>query len=329
MMTRNSIGFLLVAACLSMASSYATPNFVVHAPNAQIAKQVGEYAERYRREKALEWIGREMPTWGQKCPLKVKVTPGGAGGATTFAFHEGAILEQEMNVEGSLDRILDSVLPHEITHTVFAYHFRCPLPRWADEGGSVLSEDDKERRRHDQLVRQSLASGRAFRLRTLLNIKDYPPTGSDIVTLYAQGYSVSRYVVERTNRTVFLNFIGDGMRQGWDYATKRHLGLDRVEDLEKAWLTWMRAGCPAETAAATTPAPAKGTSTVSAFPTGRPIEPGRNMIVRGASPEPTGRDPQTSGTTPAGLPASDGWSPVGLPQGTRRGSAQLLPPKVD
>ena len=31
-------------------------------------------------------------------------------------------------------RILDSVLPHEITHTIFATHFGQPLPRWADEG---------------------------------------------------------------------------------------------------------------------------------------------------------------------------------------------------
>ncbi len=50
-----------------------------------------------------------------------------------------------MNIEGPLDRLLSSVLPHEITHTVFAHYFRTPVPRWADEGGSVLSEDDLER----------------------------------------------------------------------------------------------------------------------------------------------------------------------------------------
>ena len=41
-----------------------------------------------------------------------------------------------------MERMLHSVLPHEMTHTVFAHHFRYPVPRWADEGGSVLSEDD-------------------------------------------------------------------------------------------------------------------------------------------------------------------------------------------
>ena len=49
-----------------------------------------------------------------------------------------------MTVEGSLERILNSVLPHEVTHTIFAAKFGRPLPRWADEGGAVLSEDATE-----------------------------------------------------------------------------------------------------------------------------------------------------------------------------------------
>lgn len=324
MMTRSAVGFLFVAACLSMASSHATPNFHVEAPTPQIARQVGEYAERYRREKALEWLGTEMPTWGQRCPLRVKLMPGGAGGATTFAFDRGAILEQEMNVEGSLDRILDSVLPHEITHTVFAYKFRKPLPRWADEGGSVLSEDDKERRRHDQLVRQSLASGKAFRLRTLLSITDYPPSGTDVVTLYAQGYSLSRYVVEHTSRAAFLNFVGDGMEQGWDYSIKKHLGMNNVEELEKAWLGWMRSGCRCETTASANNNP----TNVAAVPTGRVNQPNRTTVIRGSSPDLQGQESiPISG--PVGTPSADGWSPIGMPQGPRRSSAQLLPPKMD
>src|SRR5262249_56966796 len=100
------------------------------------------------------------------CPGDGKVTMNGAGGATSFAFDNGRVLGQHMTIEGSLDRLLASVLPHEITHTVFAYYFRRPLPRWADEGGAVLSEDDAERNRHDMLCRQILNTpGRAIPLR--------------------------------------------------------------------------------------------------------------------------------------------------------------------
>ena len=86
-----------------------------------------------------------MRPCGQPCPLRVTVTYGGSGGATSFAFDRGQILSMDMHIEGTLERLIASVLPHEVTHTVFAFHFRQPVPRWADEGGSVLSEDDQDR----------------------------------------------------------------------------------------------------------------------------------------------------------------------------------------
>src|SRR5947209_3151166 len=147
----------------SLGAQYRTKNFVVEASTPQIAQRLGEWAEYYRREKALLWVGREMPTWPQPCPLQIKVSQQGSGGATSFEFEPGGrISSMKMEIQGTLDRLVYSVLPHEVTHTVFAHHFRVPVPRWADEGGSVLSEDDPERKRHDLLVRQVLNTpGRA------------------------------------------------------------------------------------------------------------------------------------------------------------------------
>src|SRR5437764_6725152 len=123
-----------------------------------------------------------MAPWPEPCPLRVTVTNNGSGGATSFAFDRGRVLGQNMHIEGTLDRLLASVLPHEVTHTVFAHYFRTPVPRWADEGGSVLSEDDVERYRHDQLARQILRSpGRAIPLRRLFQMTKYPP---DVMVLY-------------------------------------------------------------------------------------------------------------------------------------------------
>src|SRR3954470_24431852 len=116
MVARPSIVAVLVGVLASMGAAYRTPNFVVNAPTAQIAQQVGKYAEFYRREKALQWLGQEMPQWGKPCPLKVTVTMNGSGGATSFAFDRGQILDIDMHIEGSLDRLLASVLPHEVTH---------------------------------------------------------------------------------------------------------------------------------------------------------------------------------------------------------------------
>jgi hypothetical protein len=238
MATRGPLVLILATVFASMGASYSTTNFVVEAPNAQLAQQAGQYAEHYRKEKALQWLGQEMPPWPEPCPLKITVTMGGAGGATSFAFDRGRVLGQTMHIEGSVERLLNSVLPHEVTHTVFAYRFRCPVPRWADEGGAVLSEDDIERNRHDQLVRQILNTpGRAIPLRRLFSLKEYP---GDVMALYAQGFSVSNFLVSTSNRQVFLDFVATGMNSGWDRAAQQFYHFDSVDDLEKAWLTHMR-----------------------------------------------------------------------------------------
>ncbi len=317
--------YLVVAAALaSTAATHRTPNFTVSAPNEQIARQAGEYAEKYRKEKALQWLGKEMPQWGQPCPLKVTITMNGPSGFTTFGFDRGAIVHQEMQVEGSLERVLNSVLPHEITHTVFAYHFRCALPRWADEGGSVLSEDEAERQRHDKLVRECLAGGKAFRLRVLFDMKQYPGSGGDVLTLYAQGYSVSRFLVESGSRQQFLNFVADGMRHGWDRAVQTHYRMNRLEDLEESWLNWMRGtynAAPALLTKNTKPAAERGTDSI---PEMTPIKVPPLPVVRGAAPD---EEPTRPGAyRPIETTSREGWSPVAPPSSRPSSPVQLLPP---
>ncbi len=279
MSLRRPYLFVVLGALASLGASFRTTNFLVEAPNAQIAQQVGQTAEYFRREKALEWLGREMEPWAQPCSLRVKVTMGGAGGATSFYFDQGRVLGQTMTVEGGLDRILASVLPHEVTHTVFAYYFRCPVPRWADEGGSVLSEDEAERNRHDQMVRQMLNAGRAFPLRRLFALQQYP---SDVMTLYAQGFSVSSFLVQSSSRPAFLAFVAHGMRQGWDSAVQSYYSFRNVEELEQAWLQHLRN-------TRRQPPPtilARNTTTPAA-------DPSRHVVVRLTAPpiQPLGNEP--------------------------------------
>jgi hypothetical protein len=288
MAARPSIVFLLAGAFLSLGASYPTQNFLVEAPTPQIAEQVGQAAERYRREKALQWLGQEMRPWGTRCPLRVTLTMNGSGGATTFQFDRGAILTQDMHIEGTLDRLLASVLPHEITHTVLAYYFRCPLPRWADEGGSVLSEDDLERSRHDSMVRQMLRSGQAMPLRRLFALRDYPER---VMVLYAEGYSVTSFLVGLSNRSVFLAFVAHGMRGDWDGACRRYYRFSSVEELERAWVQSLRAPRGQELLAGNHNRP-EGTLTaqqhVMMRQTAPPILPvlsAPQPIVRGQAPE--------------------------------------------
>ena len=229
-------GILLATTNNSQAASVRTTNFVVEAPTQELAQEFGKLAEHYRKQKAIEWLGQEMPRWPAPCPLRVTVTMSGAKGATTFTFPEGQV-NQTMFIEGPLDRLRNSVLPHEVTHTVLAHHFRRPVPRWADEGGSVYSEDELERSRHDRMCRDILNAGRGMPLRRLFALKEYP---SDVMVLYAQGYAVSKFLVESSDRQTFLNFIGHGMQWGWDDAAKTYYRYRSVDEMEQAWLDSLR-----------------------------------------------------------------------------------------
>jgi hypothetical protein len=216
-------------------ASHRTTNFVVEAPTAEVARTVGEQAEAYRAAIARQWLGREMPPWDAPCPVRVKLTRGEAGGLTSFGFDRGRVTDQNMVVEGRLDRILASALPHEITHTIFAAYFGGPMPRWADEGASLLSEDLRERQRHDRIAENLLSRRGNLPLTRLFVIEDYP---SDLLGFYGQGYSISRFLIEMGGRPRFLRFVREGTQAGWDVATRNHYGLADVRELDRAWRAW-------------------------------------------------------------------------------------------
>ena len=218
-----------------MGAAHRTANFAVEAPSADAARKVGEQAERDRRLIAVAWLGHELPRWPVPCPVKVKLTAGEAGGLTSFGFSRGRVADQAISVEGRLDRILASALPHEVTHTIFAAEFGGPMPRWADEGACLLSEDDREIRRHDQIADDLLAARRDVALATLFKVQEYP---KDLMGFYGQGYSVSRFLVEIGGRPRFLKFVKEGSRQGWDRAAAANYGLADCRELDRAWRSW-------------------------------------------------------------------------------------------
>ena len=63
---------LLLCPALRAAPQVRTQNFIVDAPDAQTAQEFGHMAEYYRKQKAIEWLGQEMPAWPRPCPLTVK-----------------------------------------------------------------------------------------------------------------------------------------------------------------------------------------------------------------------------------------------------------------
>ncbi len=276
--------FSAAIACMvapASAAGYRTANFVIEAPTEPLARKIGEAAEQYRHTLAVEWTGAPLPRWSRPCPITAQVAPNlGAGGATSFVFDKGEVFNWTMTIQGSEERILDSVLPHEITHTIFASHFRQPLPRWADEGACTTVEHPVERARQHRMLIEFLTTGRGIAFPDMFAMREYPP---DVLPLYSQGYSLARYLIERGGRHKYVAFVSDGLAtDNWPSALRKHYGMGDLAQLQQVWLAWVREGCPAPPASLAAASPPAATSWT---PT-----------ARGQSPD----------TRPAAWPPADG-----------------------
>jgi hypothetical protein len=285
----------LVAAVLlvSMGARYRTPNFIVETSDPQLAQQFAQTAEKHRRELAVEWLGKAMPDWSQPCVITVQVGPHlGAGGATSFVFDRGEVFGWRMTIQGSAQRILDSVLPHEITHMIFASHFRQPLPRWADEGGATSVEHPSERMKQRTMLAHFLRNGRGIAFSRMFAMKEYP---SDIMPLYAQGYSLAEFLIHKRGRRAYVDFLGDGLKAGdWSGAIRRHYGIADAGALQDTWLAWVRQGSPVIKPSQHQPAAVPERQMLAAVPEKQrpPAAPEKQMLAA------SGGTPPLSGTPP-------------------------------
>src|SRR5690606_14309350 len=121
-------------------SGHETPNFVVDAPDPELAREIADTAEQLRAMLAIEWLGRPLPKWSAPCRIIVDVDEVAGGGSTTFQFERGEVFGWKMQLAGSRDAILADHLPGEIMHTVLASHFRRPVERWVSEGLAQTTE---------------------------------------------------------------------------------------------------------------------------------------------------------------------------------------------
>jgi RNA polymerase sigma factor (sigma-70 family) len=218
-------------------ASFRTEHFVVVAPSRAVARKVGLAAERLREDLALKWLGRELPPWPDLMPIRITTTTGGIGGASSFAFDQQKIVSQQMHLQGPVEALLQSSLPHEMTHVILAHWARRPVPRWADEGAAVLGEDLRERTRHLRRLAQILADDKMIPLRQLFSLQDFP---RDADKLYCEGYSVTAYLVARGGRAKFLEFLRHAFEWGWDRALVSYYDIGDVDQLQRLWLADFR-----------------------------------------------------------------------------------------
>jgi hypothetical protein len=243
-----------------MGASYRTRNFVVTAATPELARELATRAEEYRRSLAVSWLGKPLADWSAPCPVEARIHPQmRPNGLTSFGFRDGRTFGWHILVQGERERVLGSVLPHEITHAIFATHFGRPLPRWADEGVSITVEEDAARGEQHRRLIEYLRSGHTVSLRRLFSLREYPP---DILPLYSQGYSLVSFLIEKGGRQKFVAFISDGMKTNdWIQCATRHYAYESLGDLQRGWLDWVADSAKPWPNAQLVSAPVKGAKT--------------------------------------------------------------------
>lgn len=245
LVTTFALSLTLLTRC-SAAAIHRTANFEVEASTDLIARQVATEAESVRLTLARKWHGQKLPDWNLRCRIQVRAGHYRPGGATTVRYLEGTATTMRISLTGPLDEILDSVLPHEMTHAVLASVFGRPLPRWIDEGLAVLSEGQPAQQRQRLLLREMLRQNPPP-LRTLIDQAEYPKSPQQTQAVYLVGFSLSEYLLKKHGRERLIKCLSSAMKDDWEAAVQSHFKYESLETMERDWHLWLDRTSPAVT----------------------------------------------------------------------------------
>ncbi len=229
---------LLGATSSASAATYRTTNFIIHADSETFATAAGQTAEILRRELAISWLGGELPPWSAPCVVTVTTSPTlQADGEATYTFEDGEVHNWKITAQGSEERVLDSVLPHEIMHTVLASYLRAKAPRWIDEGIATSTEADPERNGYRDRLVGYLRSNKGIPFNNMVAFTEYP---DDVQPFYSQAFSVCEYLILIGGRRRLVEFAKEGtFTKDWNAALQRYYGCKSLGDLQVDWNAWV------------------------------------------------------------------------------------------
>ncbi len=226
-----AIGF--PSTCVGSGFAHSS-NFTVFAPDQALAEAVLARAEQYRKEVALEWLARELPPGVGPTTINVRITDDADEGFT-WAIDSPRRSFHKIWLAASRDRALGSTLKHEIVHTVLATRYPQTLPEWAEEGAASLSDDPKRIATRKQILDWYAETGNWPGLQRVL---DAEIITADDVAGYSIAASLTRYLLSRKDKTAFLAFAQEGMRDGWEPALRTHYGITTLQRLQADWQAW-------------------------------------------------------------------------------------------
>ncbi len=234
-------------------------NFVIFHDDPALADRVSEAAELARDALTRKWAGSPPPrAWSPKCELYLYPTaaifaqvtrqPIDSPGFSTMESNGVAVTGRRIKLRADAPSLVDAVVPHEVTHVLLADLFPArQIPRWADEGISVLSEPSAEQEKRMTDLDAPLSGGRIFSVESLM-VNDYPE-GKYWPLYYAQSVSLTRFLVDQGKPGQFIDFLQGSQRNGVEPELKRVYGFENYADLQARWLAYAKESSAARIAA--------------------------------------------------------------------------------
>ena len=234
----------------SRAAPIETANFRVIHNNRPLAERLAKEAEIARESLVTRWTGQlAAEPWTPRCDVYLYSSaetfstetgqPKDSPGFSTMGMNSGKIVSRRINLRADHPNVLKAILPHEVTHVVLADLFPTQqIPRWADEGLSVLSEPPSEQSVRAAELQEPLSSGRLFRLHDLM-VMDYPDN-QYWGLYYAQSVSLTRFMVELGTPQQFVSFVKASQLNGTEAALKQVYKIQGEADLQSKWLVYAK-----------------------------------------------------------------------------------------
>lgn len=222
-----------------------TDHFEVYHRNHRVGRAVATMAEK------VYWkLFRELGCkahWHERCQIYIHPTREGfqtssSGHAWTGGSHrilrvQGALSEHRIETFQAQAGLVQSIIPHEVTHAMLAHRlrYRGPIPLWINEGLAIRSEPEAVKRHYRRIVDQSLQLGQHFPVTSFVERTEYPD--EDVQTYYAQCYSLTNYLVEKRGLGRFLSFLEELVLspESLDLLLRRHYRISGTLALGNLW----------------------------------------------------------------------------------------------
>ncbi len=154
-------------------------------------------------------------------------------------------------MQGSAERLGDSVIPHEISHMLVATNFAKPLIRWADEGIASSLESRAEKIKLEMII-SSDSKRIEGRLESsietfdkILVRKTYPEDNNKLLEFYAKSMSLTEFLVEKGGKDSFMKFLKEANPKQtdvmhWNKLLNKYYKINGTSELESKWRIWVR-----------------------------------------------------------------------------------------